>query len=87
MLTMFFNVHHEFAPPGQTVNKNDYIKVLHQGHAPWVSGDWLLHHNNAPAYSSHLVEGFLAKKSHHLVLQPPPTAQIWPYVTSGSFQN
>ena len=34
MLTMFFDwegvVHHNYAPPGQTLNKEYYLNVLHQ---------------------------------------------------------
>ena len=27
----------------------------------WRDGDWILHHDNAPAHTSHLVQQFLAK--------------------------
>jgi len=27
----------------------------------WWDGNWILHHNNAPAHTSHLVQQFLAK--------------------------
>jgi hypothetical protein len=27
----------------------------------WRHGDWILHHDNAPANTSHLVQQFLAK--------------------------
>ena len=37
----------------------------------WSSGDWLLHHDNAPAHSSNLLQQFLAK--HNIVqLRYPP---------------
>jgi transposase len=30
----------------------------------WASHNWQLHHNNAPAHSPHLIQGFLAKTRH-----------------------
>ena len=59
-------VHYEFAPRGQTINKEYYIEVLkrlrdavrRKGPRFWSSGDWLLHHDNAPAHSSNLVQQF-----------------------------
>ena len=36
-----------------------------------VCGDWLLHHDNAPAHSSNLVQLFLSKHSIALLRQPP----------------
>ena len=71
-------VHREYAPPGQTVTKEYYIKVLLQLRDAvrgkrlqlWASGDWQLCHNNVPAHSSSLMPSFLAK--HHItqVCQP-----------------
>ena len=61
MLIAFFDidglVHHEFVPTGQTVNKEFYKTVLQRlydavrRHRPekWRSGNWILHHDNAPA--------------------------------------
>ena len=40
------------------------------------SGDWLLHHDNAPAHSSHLVQQFLCKHSIVLHRQPPYSPDI-----------
>ena len=62
-------VHHEYAPPGQTITKDYYIEVFRRlrdavrrkRQQLWASGDWLLHHENAPAYSSALVQTFLVK--------------------------
>jgi hypothetical protein len=74
MLTVFFDyegvVHHEYAPDGQTVNKEYYAKVLHELRdamrhrqlASWKCGDRQLLHDNAPAHSLHLVQNFLAKR-------------------------
>ena len=63
MLIVFFDcegvVHHEYAPTGQTINKEYYVQILkrlreavsrkrrHFG----SSGEWHLHHDNAPAQS------------------------------------
>ena len=73
MLTVFFFdhdvVHHEYAPPGQTITKDYYIEVLRRltdavrrkREQLWGSGDWHLHHDNAPVNSSSLVQTFLVK--------------------------
>ena len=38
----------------------------------WSTGNWLLHHDNAPAHSSHLIQSFsLAKYKTPLVRQAP----------------
>jgi len=83
MLLAFFDsegiVHHEYAPDGQTNNKDFYVEVLRRLRESvrrkrpekWRDGDWILHHDNAPARTSHLVQQFLAKhaplscSSHH----------------------
>ena len=43
-----------------------------------VCGDWLLHHDNAPAHSSNLVQHFLSKHSIALLRQPPYSPDIAP---------
>ena len=62
MLIIFFDcegiVHYEFAPRGQTINKEYYVEVLKR--LPdavkrkrtrfWSIGDWLLYQDNAPAH-------------------------------------
>ena len=56
-------MHYEFDPRGQATNKEYYVEVLKRlrdavrRRRPrlWSSGDWLLHHDNAPAHSSNLV--------------------------------
>ena len=62
MLIAFFDidglVHNEFVPIGQTVNKEFYKTVLQslrdavRRHRPekWRSGNWILHHDNAPVH-------------------------------------
>ena len=67
-------MHYEFAPRGQTINKEYYVEVLktlrdavrRKRPCFWSSGNWLLHHDNAPAHSSNLVQQFLAK---HKIVQ------------------
>ena len=48
----------------------------------WSSGDWLLHHDNAPAHSSNLVLQFLAKHKIVQLRQPSyspnmPPCDFW----------
>jgi transposase len=74
MLTAFFDsrgvVHHEYAPQGQTINKEYYRDVLRRLRDAvrrkrpdlWSTGNWRLHHDNAPAHSSHLIQTFFGKK-------------------------
>jgi hypothetical protein len=72
LLAFFFFfciVHHEYASEGQTINKEFYLEVLRHLRESfrrkqpeiWRDGDWNLHHDNAPAHTSHLVQQFLAK--------------------------
>ena len=44
----------------------------------WSSGDWLLHHDNAPAHSSNLVQQFLAKHKIVQFRQPLYSPDIAP---------
>lgn len=65
----FIIVHHEYVPQDRTINREYYLKVLKRLHDTvrrkrphlWKSGNWLLHHDNAPAHSSHLIQQFLTK--------------------------
>ena len=78
MLIIFFDcegvMHYQFAARGQTINEEYYVEVLKRFRDAvrrkwpcfWSSGDWLLHHDNAPAHSSNLVQQFLAK---HKIVQ------------------
>ena len=67
-------MHYEFAPRGWTINVEYYVEVLKRLRDAvgrkrprfWSRGDWLLHHDNAPAHSSNLVQQFLAK---HKIVQ------------------
>jgi transposase len=83
MLICFFDVngivHKEFVPAGQTVNQYFYLDVLkrlrdsvrHKRPELWRSGDWLLHHDNAPAHTALSVREFLAKSNMVLLPHPP----------------
>ena len=83
MLTVFFEwegvVHHEYAPPGQTINKEYYLNVLcrlrdavpQKELQLWATGDWQLHHDNTSAHASLLVQRFLVKHQITQVTQPP----------------
>jgi hypothetical protein len=90
LLTVFFDycgiVHHSYAPEGQTINKKYYLEVIcHLCDAVrckrldlWASRKWQLHHDNAPAHSSHLIDSFLAKHSIPVVLQAPDSPDMAP---------
>lgn len=90
MLVVFFDsqgiVHHEYAPHGQTITKEFYIQVLsrlreavrRKRPALHASKEWLLHHDNAPAHRSQLVQQFLAKHQIAQVQQPPYSPDLAP---------
>lgn len=90
LLTVFFDirgiVHHEFAPHGQTVTKEYYREVLRRlrdavrRRRPMLhqSGEWRLHHDNAPAHTAQLVQQFLAKHNIIQVPQPPYSPDMAP---------
>ena len=83
VLLAFFDsegiVHHEYAPDGQTIYKEFYVEVLRRlresvrrkGPEKWPDGDCILHHDNAPAHTSHLVQQFLAEHRNAQLQQPP----------------
>ena len=89
-LTVFFYwkgvVHPNYTPPGQTINKEYYLNVFCQLRDAilwkwpqlWATGDWQLHHNNAPAHASHLMQSFLAKHQTTQVTQPPYIPELVP---------
>jgi hypothetical protein len=90
ILTVFFDsrgvVHHEYAPQGQNINKEYYLEVFcHLCDAVrrkrpdlWAAGMWQLHHDNAPAHSSQLIETFLAKHNILVVRQAPYSPDMAP---------
>ena len=90
MLTVFFDsrgmVYHEYAPQGQNITKEYYLEVIRrlrdavrrkQLHL-WATGTWQLHHDIAPAHSSHLIQTFLAKHNIPLVRQAPYSPDMAP---------
>ena len=91
MLIAFFDskgiVHHEYAPDGQKINKEFYLEVLRRLRESvrrkrpekWQDGDWILHHDNAPAHTSHLVQQFLAKHGTAQLQQPPYSPDLTPW--------
>lgn len=90
MLIVFFDwkgiVHQEFVPRGQTVNKEFYLTVMQRlreavrkkRSEAWVSNSWMLHHDNAPAQASFLINEFLAKHATTVVPQPPYSPDLAP---------
>jgi len=44
----------------------------------WWDGNWILHHNNAPAHTSHLVQQFLAKHGTAQLQEPPFSPDLAP---------
>lgn len=90
MLIVFFDadgiVHHEYAPQGQTVNKEFYLDVMRRLREAirrkrpllWESSRWMLHHNGAPAHTSCLVQQFLAKHGTIQVAHPPYSPDMSP---------
>ena len=44
----------------------------------WRDGDWILHHDNAPAQTSRLVQQFLAKHGTAQLQQPPYSPDLAP---------
>jgi hypothetical protein len=80
LLTVFFDyrgIHYSYAPEGQTINKEYYLEVIHhlcdavqrKGPDLWASHNWQLHHDNALAHSSHLIQSFLTKHGILVVCQ------------------
>ena len=90
MLTCFFDsrgiVHHEYAPEGQTINKEYYLEILRRLRDAvrrkrpnmWAAKNFQLHHDNAPAHSAHVVQAFLAKNSMPLIRQAPYSPDLAP---------
>jgi Transposase. len=66
---VIFIVHHEYAPQDQAMTKLNYRNVLrrlrdavrHKRPELWLTGNWRLHHNNALAHSSHLIQTYFGE--------------------------
>ena len=90
MLTVVFDweggIHHEYVPPGQTINKEYHLNILHQSRDAiwwkwlqlWAPGDWQLHPDIAPARASGLVPSF-ARHQITQVTQPPCSPDLAPW--------
>jgi hypothetical protein len=66
-------VHSEFVSQGHTVNQKYYLEVLkmllnRKPPSLWQTGEWLFHHDNAPAHTVLNVQRFLTKN----VMTPLP---------------
>jgi len=89
-LIVFFDVrgivHREFVPPGQTVNQEFYLEVLRRMRENvrrkrpelWRSGDWFLHHDNAPAHTALSVTWYFASLGWIVVPHPPYSPDLAP---------
>ena len=79
-------VHREFVPPGQNVNHEFYLEVLRRLRENvrrkrpelWRSGDWFLHHDNAPAHTALSVIRYLTSLGWTLVPHPPYSPDLAP---------
>ena len=88
MLIVFFDidglVHHQYVPRGKTVNKEFYTTVLQRlrdavwRHRPekWCSGNWILHHDNAPAPRAVTTNEFMAKHNIPSLPHPPHSPDL-----------
>jgi hypothetical protein len=80
-------VHHSYAPASQTINKEYYLEAIrhlrdavrHKRPDLWASHNWQLHHDNAPAHSSHLIQSFLAKHGIPVVPQIEEATEGFPF--------
>ena len=90
MLICFFDiqgiVHREFIPRGQTVNQKFYLWVLKRVRERvwrtrpelWRTGEWLIHHDNAPAHTALRIRQFLTFQGMTLVPHPPYSPDLAP---------
>lgn len=75
MLIVFFDAkgvtHNEFLPEGQTVKGAFYVEVLREGSIELkrrvnrvrsdITGNWKLHHENAPSHTCFISNDYLAR--------------------------
>jgi histone-lysine N-methyltransferase SETMAR len=88
MLIVFFDVR-GIVPPGQTVNQEFYLEVLRQLRENvrrkrlglWRSGDWFLHHDNAPPHTAVSVTRYLASLGWTVIPHPPYSLDLAPVIS------
>jgi hypothetical protein len=79
-------VHKEFVPTGQTVNCEFYCDVVRRMRENvrrrrpelWPEQTWLLHHDNAPSYTSAFTQQFVAKHKMAVIPHPPYSPVLAP---------
>jgi len=74
-------VHREFIPQGQTVTAVFYIEVLKRlsrVRPELAKNGWILHHDNAPAYTLLKVQQFLTSKNITTLPHPPYIPDLAP---------
>ncbi|GFV30931.1 mariner Mos1 transposase [Trichonephila clavipes] len=76
-------VHHEYAPQGQTVDKEFYLDVMRRLREAVrrkrpVLSRWMLHHDGAPAHTANIVQQFLTKHGTIQVAHPPYSPDMSP---------
>ena len=80
-------IYMHWVPTGQIVNKEYYVEVLREfgkrfrrkRPAPFKSGQWHFHQDNAPVHNSILVTDYLTKMGIKTVRQPPDSQDLAPY--------
>lgn len=90
MLTVFFDwkgvVYYELLPRGETINRFRYLQTLknlreagrRKRPGLWRSGEWVLHHDNAPVHSALLIRDYCTKNGMTVIPQPPYSPDLAP---------
>jgi hypothetical protein len=76
-----------FVPPGKMVNGKFCCDVLGRIREnirrklldKWCNDSWALHHDNAPAYASLVLQHFLASTKKTVIPNPPYSPDIAPH--------
>lgn len=90
MMIVFFDIkgiiHREFLPKDQTVNADFYCSVLRRLREDirrkrpslWRDGNWILHHDNAPAHNALRTREFLTQTRTIVAPHPPYSPDLAP---------